>query len=133
MATRRIRTDDFVQPCIPAHTRPGWVYEVKHDGYRLIVTPTAPGAKLAAGRGAGQHEPLAQPADDLIPRHYHQSCHVKTWHYSFAKIKPPLLKYQWLTAHTHATTVKHRLGIAMADERQVADAGARRGQGRCRA
>jgi ATP-dependent DNA ligase len=42
MATRRIRTDGFVEPCIPTlaakpPTGPGWVHEIEHDGYRLIV------------------------------------------------------------------------------------------------
>jgi hypothetical protein len=40
MATRG--TDGFVEPCIPtlaakAPSGPGWVHEIKHDGYRLIV------------------------------------------------------------------------------------------------
>src|SRR5271154_5689985 len=42
MLTRRIRSDGFVDPCIPARAPkppagPGWVHEIKHDGYRLIV------------------------------------------------------------------------------------------------
>jgi ATP-dependent DNA ligase len=42
MATRRIRTDGFVDPCIPTlaakpPSGPDWVHEIKHDGYRLIV------------------------------------------------------------------------------------------------
>jgi ATP-dependent DNA ligase len=37
-----VRADGFVEPCIPslAHkppVGPGWVHEIKHDGYRLIV------------------------------------------------------------------------------------------------
>ena len=40
MATRR--TDGFIDPCMPtlaakAPSGPGWVHEIKHDGYRLIV------------------------------------------------------------------------------------------------
>jgi ATP-dependent DNA ligase len=39
---RRIRTDGFVDPCIPSRapkppSGPDWVHEIKHDGYRLIV------------------------------------------------------------------------------------------------
>src|SRR4030081_3766644 len=39
---RRIRTDDFVEPCIPTRALkppvgPDWVHEIKHDGYRMIV------------------------------------------------------------------------------------------------
>ena len=38
----RLRTDGFVDPCIPSRAvkppvGPDWVYEIKHDGYRLIV------------------------------------------------------------------------------------------------
>jgi hypothetical protein len=38
----RIRTDGFVDPCIPSRAAkapqgPGWVHEIKHDGYRPIV------------------------------------------------------------------------------------------------
>jgi ATP-dependent DNA ligase len=41
MLSRRIRTDGFVDPCIPtravkAPVGPDWVHEFKHDGYRLI-------------------------------------------------------------------------------------------------
>jgi hypothetical protein len=38
MLARRIRTDGFVDPCIPMRAgKPPWVHEIKHDGYRLIV------------------------------------------------------------------------------------------------
>jgi hypothetical protein len=42
MVTRHIRTDGFVDPCIPTlaakpPSGPDWVHEIKHDGYRLIV------------------------------------------------------------------------------------------------
>jgi ATP-dependent DNA ligase len=41
-ATRSIRIDGFVDPCLPTlaakpPSGPGWVHEIKHDGYRLIV------------------------------------------------------------------------------------------------
>jgi hypothetical protein len=37
-----VRADGFVDPCIPTLAAkppagPGWVHEIKHDGYRLIV------------------------------------------------------------------------------------------------
>jgi ATP-dependent DNA ligase len=43
MLARRIRTDGFIDPCIPSRapkppSGPGWVHEIKHDGYRLITT-----------------------------------------------------------------------------------------------
>jgi hypothetical protein len=42
MFPRNIRTDGFVHPCAPIRAaKPpvglGWVHEIKHDGYRLIV------------------------------------------------------------------------------------------------
>jgi hypothetical protein len=39
MLARRVRTDGFVDPCIPtiAATGPGRVHGIKHDGYRLIL------------------------------------------------------------------------------------------------
>jgi ATP-dependent DNA ligase len=53
MLPRRIRTDGFVEPCIPSRapkpsSGPDWVHEVKHDGYRMIVCRegTASGAIL---------------------------------------------------------------------------------------
>jgi ATP-dependent DNA ligase len=44
LVTRRIRTDGFIDPCIPTlaakpPSGPDWVHEIKHDGYRLIVRP----------------------------------------------------------------------------------------------
>jgi ATP-dependent DNA ligase len=51
MLARRIRTDGFVDPCIPSRASkppsgPGWVHEVKHDGYRLIVRRDGEAASL---------------------------------------------------------------------------------------
>jgi bifunctional non-homologous end joining protein LigD len=38
----RVRTDGFVEPCIPTRALkppvgPDWVHEIKHDGDRLMV------------------------------------------------------------------------------------------------
>jgi bifunctional non-homologous end joining protein LigD len=40
MLSRRVRTDGFIDPCIPTlaakpPSGPDWVHEIKHDGYRL--------------------------------------------------------------------------------------------------
>jgi ATP-dependent DNA ligase len=53
MLARRIRTDGFVDPCIPSRapkppSGPDWVHEIKHDGYRLIMRRG--GEAVAAGR-----------------------------------------------------------------------------------
>jgi bifunctional non-homologous end joining protein LigD len=56
MLTRRIRTDCFVDPCIPPlaakpPSRPGWVHEIKHDGYRLIVRREGTAVRLFTRHG----------------------------------------------------------------------------------
>jgi ATP-dependent DNA ligase len=61
MATRRISTDGFVNPCIPtlaakSPTGPRWVHEIKHDGYRLIVRRDRKAERLFARRGHDRTE-----------------------------------------------------------------------------
>jgi bifunctional non-homologous end joining protein LigD len=56
MLSRRIRTDGFVDPCIPtravkAPVGADWVHEIKHDGYRLIVRREGPAVRLFTRRG----------------------------------------------------------------------------------
>ncbi len=52
----RIRTDGFVEPCIPIRalklpSGPDWVHEIKHDGYRLIVRREGKVVQLFTRRG----------------------------------------------------------------------------------
>lgn len=47
----------FIEPCLPtvaprAPIGPGWVYEIKHDGYRLMVRKTEKGVRIFTRRGA---------------------------------------------------------------------------------
>jgi bifunctional non-homologous end joining protein LigD len=56
MLPRRIRTDGFVEPCIPTRAmKPpsgaAWVHEIKHDGYRLIVRREGATVRLFTRRG----------------------------------------------------------------------------------
>ena len=66
MLSRRVRTDGFIDPCIPtlaakAPSGPDWVHEIKHDGYggysRAAATtghtaiPRSPPAPQCCGRG----------------------------------------------------------------------------------
>jgi bifunctional non-homologous end joining protein LigD len=56
MLPRRIRTDGFVDPCIPSRapkppSGPDWVHEVKPDGYRLIVRRDGETVRLFTRRG----------------------------------------------------------------------------------
>jgi hypothetical protein len=49
----RIRTDGFVDPCIPSRapkppTGPSWAHEIKHDRYRLIVRPESEAVPIPA-------------------------------------------------------------------------------------
>jgi bifunctional non-homologous end joining protein LigD len=51
-----VRTDGFVDPCIPSRAPkppagPGWVHEIKHDGYRLIVRRDGEAVRLFTRRG----------------------------------------------------------------------------------
>jgi bifunctional non-homologous end joining protein LigD len=54
MAT--VRADGFIEPCIPTLAAkppfgPGWVHEIKHDGYRLIVRRDDDTVRLFTRRG----------------------------------------------------------------------------------
>jgi bifunctional non-homologous end joining protein LigD len=56
MLARRVRTDGFIDPCIPTLAAkppagPGWVHEIKHDGYRLIVRRDGSAVRLFTRRG----------------------------------------------------------------------------------
>src|SRR5271169_2083837 len=56
MLPLRIRTDGFVDPCIPSRAPkppvgPDWVHEIKHDGYRLIVRRDGATVRLFTRRG----------------------------------------------------------------------------------
>src|ERR1700675_2657761 len=56
MLHRPIRTDGFVDPCIPsravrAPVGPDWVHEIKHGGYRLIVRRDGAAVRLFTRRG----------------------------------------------------------------------------------
>jgi bifunctional non-homologous end joining protein LigD len=51
-----VRADGFVDPCIPTladkpPSGPGWVHEIKHDGYRLIVRRDGETVRLFTRRG----------------------------------------------------------------------------------
>jgi ATP dependent DNA ligase domain len=46
MLSRRVRTDGFIDPCIPTG-----LHEIKHDGYRLIVRRDGKAVRLFTRRG----------------------------------------------------------------------------------
>jgi bifunctional non-homologous end joining protein LigD len=56
MIPRRVLPVGFVEPCIPTlaakpPSGPGWVHEIKHDGYRLIVRRDGDTVRLFTRRG----------------------------------------------------------------------------------
>jgi bifunctional non-homologous end joining protein LigD len=51
-----VRPSGFVEPCIPTRAAkppasPGWVHEIKHDGYRLQVHRHGAAVRLFTRRG----------------------------------------------------------------------------------
>jgi bifunctional non-homologous end joining protein LigD len=51
-----VRPNGFIDPCIPTlaakpPAAPGWVHEIKHDGYRLIVRRDGDAVRLFTRRG----------------------------------------------------------------------------------
>jgi ATP-dependent DNA ligase len=75
MLARRVRSDGFIDPCIPTRAAkppvgPAWVHEVKHDGYRLIVRLTV---RLFTRRGhdwTDRHPGIAAAAGKLRARSF---------------------------------------------------------------
>jgi ATP-dependent DNA ligase len=55
MLARRVRTDGFIDPASrplpPSGPRTGWVHEIKHDGYRLIVRRDGKAVRQFTRRG----------------------------------------------------------------------------------
>jgi bifunctional non-homologous end joining protein LigD len=52
----RHRVPGFIDPCLPSGSSrpprgPGWLHEIKHDGYRLMVQRDAEGVRLLTRRG----------------------------------------------------------------------------------
>ena len=56
MVLRSRRTDGAVEPCLPRlaqrpPTGPGWIHEIKHDGFRIIARRNAAGVRLFTRKG----------------------------------------------------------------------------------
>jgi bifunctional non-homologous end joining protein LigD len=73
MPTSFDRTNGFIPPCIPTRAPkppagPGWVHEVKHDGYRLEVRRDGQAVRLFTRRGfdwTDRYPAIAQAAARL--------------------------------------------------------------------
>jgi bifunctional non-homologous end joining protein LigD len=78
----KVLTNGFVQPCIPTRaakppTGPGWVHEIKHDGYRLIVRREGDSVRLFTRRGydwSGRYPAIARAAARLRARSFTILC-----------------------------------------------------------
>jgi bifunctional non-homologous end joining protein LigD len=78
MLVRRVRTDGFVDPCIPSMATkvpsgPDWVHEIKHDGYRLIVRRDGKAVHLFTRRGhdwTDRYPAIASAATKLRARSF---------------------------------------------------------------
>jgi bifunctional non-homologous end joining protein LigD len=51
-----VRVSAFIKPCLPSRAErppsgPGWVYEIKHDGFRMMVRRDGAGVRLLTRRG----------------------------------------------------------------------------------
>jgi bifunctional non-homologous end joining protein LigD len=62
--SNRALPSGFIEPCIPTAARvppsgPGWLHEIKHDGYRLICRLEGRRVRLFTRRG------MSGPADFL--------------------------------------------------------------------
>ena len=59
---QRILPAGFIEPCIPTAARvppsgPGWLHEIKHDGFRIIARKDGPRVRL-----------YSRPGNDLTDR-----------------------------------------------------------------
>ncbi len=54
MLLRRVAFPDFCEPCLPPAKPPagaGWLHEIKHDGFRMLVRRDAAGMRLFTRNG----------------------------------------------------------------------------------
>ena len=56
MLSRAAQPSGFIEPCIPTQadrppSGPGWLHEIKHDGYRLIARRDGVGVRLITRNG----------------------------------------------------------------------------------
>ena len=52
----RVSLSGFIEPCLPTRAErppsgPGWVHEIKHDGFRMVVRRDPAGVRLMTRRG----------------------------------------------------------------------------------
>jgi ATP-dependent DNA ligase len=52
----RSRSVGFIEPCLPSPAKappsgPGWIHEIKHDGFRIMARRDAAGVRLITRNG----------------------------------------------------------------------------------
>jgi bifunctional non-homologous end joining protein LigD len=73
-----MRVSAFIEPCLPSPTErpppgPGWVHEIKHDGFRLMVRRDSAGVRLITRNGhdwSDRFPLIAQAAGALRARSF---------------------------------------------------------------
>ena len=71
-----MRVSAFIEPCLPSPadrppSGPGWIHEVKLDGFRLMVRRDPAGVRLITRNGhdwSGRFPPIAEAGTRLIVR-----------------------------------------------------------------
>jgi bifunctional non-homologous end joining protein LigD len=66
----------FVEPCLPSPAKrppdgPGWIHEIKHDGFRIMARRDGAGVRLFTRNGHNftAEFPLAAAAVAALPAH----------------------------------------------------------------
>src|SRR5262245_14639858 len=73
-----MRVSAFIEPCLPSRadhppTGPGWVHEIKHDGFRLMVRRDGAGIRLITRNGhdwSGRFPLISEAAGALKARSF---------------------------------------------------------------
>src|SRR5215510_11880286 len=76
--TRPARPAGFIEPCLPSPAErppsgPGWVHEIQHDGFRLMVRRDGAGIRLITRNGhdwSGRFPLIAEAAGALKARSF---------------------------------------------------------------
>jgi bifunctional non-homologous end joining protein LigD len=65
----------FIEPCLPSPARappsgPGWLHEIKHDGFRIVAGRDGAGVRLITRQGSDftSRFPLIVAAITALPR-----------------------------------------------------------------
>ena len=71
---RTRRSADFIKPCLPSPVKqppagPGWIHEIKHDGFRLMAWRDRGNVRLVTRNGNDftDHFPLVAMAVKSLP------------------------------------------------------------------